>query len=172
MTNGDLASSSGIFTPVLSSADIKQGYDDINRLADAVAKATGLDPAQWSLSAIVRNTSATVGFSALQDPNGNAAAPLQGGVKVAGGLLLGSFLTSYTGSTTVTANATGNIGDLTIGTLSAAYRPKAPRGFAWSQGGTAAGAGTINTDGTINLVTLDPGNVVGAAIHVDFCVPL
>lgn len=169
MANGDVASAAGLFTPVLSSADLRQGFDDINRLADAAARIGGADAAKWSLAAI----SVPVGWASVADPNINTVAPLAGGVRVDGGRLRGSWRQTYSGAT-VTAGATGNFTDFVIATLAVGYRPLAPRYGNFYIVGTTQGTCRINTNGTVELTDMYPGATLVSTnvVQLDFDVAL
>lgn len=168
MANGDVASAAGIFTPVSSGADFRVGYDDINRLADVVAKGQGYNA--WSLSPITLNSAL---WNALQDPNGATSGTLAGGAKVAGAFLVLSFRATYIGST-ITSDTKSNITDMTLGTLAVGYRPAAVRYFTFALPGTSQGSARVGPDGVIQIVSLDANNTIpsGTQAQIDAVVPL
>lgn len=182
MANGDIASAAGVFTPVSSAADIRNGYDDINRLADSVAGLVGAGG--WALSTGV--ISPASGFGSVMDPNGLAAgstttpAGAAGGAKllrpyvgVAAYAYVLSVRLTRTGASLAAATTSGNIADVTAFTMSPSFRPAGARQFVFSTG-TYDGVGQINPDGTAVLKTLSPNAVIatGDLIQFDAYVPM
>lgn len=166
MANGDVAALNG-FTPIAPTDDLRLGYDRINQLADLLMARTGTNA--WSLAAITL----AANWSTLQDPNGAASGTLAGGLKLAGGILYGSFQAIYTGAT-LTGDAAGNIADTAACTLAAGFRPSGRRYFPFYVLGVAIGSGRIGTNGLVEIVSVDPGATInnGRVVDFEFTVPM
>jgi hypothetical protein len=159
MANGDLASSFGLFTPVSPGAEYRLGYDDINRLADAVARVNGGNA--WSLSAITLTAAAAAG--SLTDPADATTGVLVGGAKLLGvGQVWLSFRLRL--STAITFDATGEAANVAVAKLGAPYRPPTSRYIRWT---TAAGSGAVqvNNAGDVLIIDGPSNNTINTTTH-------
>jgi hypothetical protein len=127
----------------------------------------------WSISAIT----GTSGWNGFTDPEGvSSGAGLNGGLRVKNGLLMGSFLATYIGSTTLTSDSYSNIADQLVCYAGVGFRPSADRFFDWYIPGYSKGSGKIMaSDGSIWIQSLDGnGNTIhtGNKILFDFVKPV
>jgi hypothetical protein len=76
------------------------------------------------------------------------------------------YLKLYINTTNALTAATGNITDITIFTLDAAYRPDHTVGFGWGSG-LVTGEGVINTDGTVVLRSVSDTVSAGANLRIN-----
>lgn len=124
----------------------------------------------WTLAGL----SVAAGFSGLSDSQGRATG-IKGGMRKWGPLVELRFrVTKGTGTITAgspTSTQPGNIGDVTIATITnTAYRPAGAVYFMYDYGpGLGSGAGRIGSDGVIAITDFYPSGKIeaGKQIQVD-----
>lgn len=116
----------------------------------------------WSLSGI----SLATGFTGLSDSQGRTTS-VKGGLRMWGPLVEARFRVTK-GTGTITANASGNIGDVLIATITnAAMRPAGTVYAQFDYGpGLGSGALRIGTDGTVVLTDFYPNGTIIAGNQI------
>lgn len=87
---------------------------------------------------------------------------------IAGGKII-KILLNITSTNAITATS-GNIGDVTVCTIDAAYRPTADVHSSIAGTGSQTGEAILNTNGTVVIRSLSDSSSAGAAFRMDFTV--